>query len=96
MAENQAEATLAEQRRHYEQTLMRIGRRLEALGQLLVQDPARIVGKGFDFDARVTGERPVQIDLAELRKLFDSTASSNIGQLLAEYHAVVARGKPAS
>ena len=46
---------LFEDRRHYEQALMRAGRRLQSLGQLLEQDPKRLVGKGFDFDPTVTG-----------------------------------------
>lgn len=77
---------VADQRRQYEQRLVRIGRRLEALGQLLVQDPARVVGKGLGFDTSITGQRPVQIDMDELRALFDPTAADNIGQLLSLYH----------
>ena len=79
--------------RQYEQTLMRIGRRLEALGQLLVQDPARVVGKGAEFDSSVTGKRPVEIDLNDLKQLFDAAEPKNIGQLLSEYHAALARTK---
>jgi hypothetical protein len=79
--------------RQYEQTLTRIGRRLEALGQLLVQDPARVVGKGLGSDPTVTGQRPVEIDMNELRQLFDPAEPKNIGQLLSEYHAALARAK---
>jgi hypothetical protein len=92
-AESGNEASLADERRRYEQQLMRIGRRLEAIGQLLVQDPSRMVGKGFDFDQSVTGSRPVQIEMAELRDVFDQSADGNVGTLLAEYHAVLARQK---
>ena len=82
-----------EERRRYEQTLMRIGRRLEALGQLLVQDPARVIGKGFSADPGVTGQRPIEIDMDELRGLFDRAQADNIGQLLSAYHSTVAEGR---
>ena len=93
MSESGQQASLSDERRRYEQQLMRIGRRLEAIGQLLVQDPARMVGRGFDFDSAVTGERPVQIEMVELRDLFDQATDGNVGKLLAEYHAVLARQK---
>jgi hypothetical protein len=92
-AESGGEASLADERRRYEQQLMRIGRRLEAIGQLLVQDPSRMVGKGLDFDASVTGPRPVQIEMDELRDVFDHGAEGNVGRLLAEYHAILAKQK---
>lgn len=92
-SESGQEPSLADERRRYEQQLMRIGRRLEALGQLLVQDPSRMIGKGFDFDESVTGGRPVQIEMAELRDVFDQGTDSNVGKLLAEYHAVLAKQK---
>ena len=93
MSESGQQSSLSDERRRYEQQLMRIGRRLEAIGQLLVQDPSRMVAKGFDFDASVTGSRPVQIEMGELRDLFDDTAAGNVGKLLVEYHAVLARQK---
>ena len=80
----------SEARRHYEQRLMRIGRRLQALGQLLEQDPTRLVGKGFEFDASVVGAHPVQIEMDELREVFDRSAEVNVGRLLAEYQALLA------
>ena len=83
------------QRRDCEQALMRIGRRLQALGQLLEQGPTRLVGKGFEFEALVTGPRPVQIEMDELRAVFDRQAPGNVGQLLAEYHAIIARERGA-
>lgn len=81
----------ADERRKYEQHLMRIGRRLQALGQLLEQDPTRLVGKGFDFDTSITGPRPVQIEMDELRAIFEPSAPDNVGQLLADYQALRAR-----
>jgi hypothetical protein len=74
---------------------MRIGRRLQALGQLLEQGPTRLVGKGFDFDASITGPRPVQIEMDELRAVFDRNSSGNVGRLLADYHAILAREREA-
>jgi hypothetical protein len=93
MAEQQG--LLFQDRRQYEQALMRIGRRLQSLGQLLEQDPQRVVGKGFEFDPQVTGPRPLQIDLAELRALFDAEAPDNVGRLLAEYQRLVAQERAA-
>jgi hypothetical protein len=93
MSESGEQPSLADERRRYEQQLMRIGRRLEAIGQLLVQDPSRMAGKGFTFDESITGSRPVQIELDELRSLFDQAADRNVGKLLLEYHAVLARQK---
>ena len=80
-------------RRQYEQALMRIGRRLQSTGQLLEQDPARLVAKGYDFDASVTGARPLLIDLDELRTFFDADSAQNVGRLLQEYQALLAREK---
>src|SRR5439155_16057653 len=91
MSESGQQPSLADERRRYEQQLMRIGRRLEAIGQLLVQDPSRMVGKGFDFDDSVTGPRPVQIEMEELKGLFDQTADGNVGKILTEYHLVLAK-----
>jgi hypothetical protein len=80
-----------DERERYEQMLMRIGRKLQSTGQLLEQAPARIVGKGFPIDPAVTGDRPVQIDLDELREWFDPDSPRNVGKLLREYHDVLAR-----
>lgn len=82
-----------EDRRQYEQALMRAGRRLQSLGQLLEQDPTRVVGKGFGFDPSVTGARPLQIEMDELRAMFDPSSPQNVGLLLAEYQSLVAREK---
>jgi hypothetical protein len=82
-------------RRAYEQALMRIGRRLQSTGQLLEQDPTRLIAKGFTFDESVTGARPLQIDLDELRGFFDLTAVQNVGKLLQEYQALLAQEKAA-
>jgi hypothetical protein len=83
-----------EDRRQYEQALMRAGRRLQSVGQLLEQDPTRVVGKGFEFDPAVTGPRPLQIDLEELRAMFDAQEAQNVGRLLAEYQQLIATEKP--
>jgi hypothetical protein len=82
-------------RRGYEQALMRIGRRLQSTGQLLEQDPTRLAAKGFAFDASVTGPRPLQIDLDELRGFFEPDSPANVGRLLQEYQALLAREKQA-
>lgn len=72
---------------------MRVGRRLQSIGQLLEQAPARIVAKGFPRDEAVTGARPVEIDLAELRALFEESAPENVGALLHEYQEVLAKAR---
>jgi hypothetical protein len=79
------------ERERYEQMLMRVGRKLQSTGQLLEQAPARIVGKGFASDPAVTGDRPVQIDLDELKEWFDAASPRNVGKLLQEYHDILAR-----
>lgn len=85
---------LFEERREYEQALMHMGRRLQALGQLLEQGPTRIVGKGFESDTSVTGAKPVQIEMDEMRDIFDRACAGNVGRMLAEYHALLARERP--
>ena len=79
----------------HEQALMRAGRRLQSLGQLLEQDPKRVVAKGFPIKAEVTGARPLEIDMNELRGLFDAQTSQNIGRLLAEYQQLIAQEQAA-
>ena len=86
-------ATDPERRREYEQTLMRIGRRMQALGQLFEQNPARLVAKGADADPEITGSHPIQIEMDDLRALFDTDTPGNVGQLLAEYHSLLGRLK---
>ncbi|MGH2491718.1 MAG: hypothetical protein ACRDF9_09425 [Candidatus Limnocylindria bacterium] len=90
---NNPHAEPTDERQRYEQRLMRIGRKLQSTGQLLEQAPARIVGKGFPVNPEITGERPVQIELDELRDFFDSKVGNNIGQLLHEYHELLSRLK---
>lgn len=85
--------TDSERRREYEQTLMRIGRRMQALGQLFEQNPARLVAKGVEPDLQITGSHPIQIEMDDLRALFDVNTPGNVGQLLAEYHALLGRLK---
>jgi hypothetical protein len=80
-------------RRHYEQALMRVGRRLQSLGQLLEQDPTRLAARGFTSDESVTGPRPLLIEMDELRGYFDPATAQNVGRLLSEYHALLAREK---
>ena len=82
-------------RRQYEQALMRAGRRLQSLGQLLEQDPTRVVGKGFPIKPEITGPRPLEVDLDDLRNLFDPATAQNIGRLLAEYQSLLASEKTA-
>jgi hypothetical protein len=81
---------LGERQRH-EQALMRIGRRLQSIGQLLDQAPAHIMAKGFTADDAVTGGKPVQIDLDEMRAIFDPASPKNVGSLLQEYHELLLR-----
>jgi hypothetical protein len=87
--------TDSERRREYEQALMRIGRRMQALGQLFEQNPAKLVAKGVEPDPQITGSHPVQIDMDELRALFDVDFPGNVRQLLTEYHALLGRLKGA-
>jgi hypothetical protein len=87
--------TDSERRREYEQALMRIGRRMQALGQLFEQNPARLVAKGVEPDPEITGSHPVQIEMDDLRAMFDVNAGGNVGQLLAQYHALLGRLKKA-
>jgi hypothetical protein len=91
--EDSAEATVFSEERQYEQALMRAGRRLQSLGQLLEQDPKRVVAKGFAIQAEISGARPLAIDLDELRALFDPQAPHNVGRLLAEYQQLLAKHK---
>jgi alkanesulfonate monooxygenase SsuD/methylene tetrahydromethanopterin reductase-like flavin-dependent oxidoreductase (luciferase family) len=90
MAAENSPSMAFQDRRQYEQALMRAGRRLQSLGQLLEQDPTRVVGKGFDFDPQITGPRPLQIEMDELRAMFDPQSPTNVGRLLAEYQSLVA------
>jgi hypothetical protein len=87
--------TVFSERRQYEQALMRAGRRLQSLGQLLEQDPTRVVGKGFPIKPEITGPRPLEVDLDHLRSLFDTQAPHNVGRLLAEYQDLLAAEKAA-
>jgi hypothetical protein len=75
----------------YEQTLMRMGRKLQSLGQLLEQAPSHLVAKGFPSDPAINGDRPVVIDMDELKALFDTTAERNVGITLREYHELLRR-----
>jgi len=70
--------------------LMRAGRRLQSIGQLLEQDPKRVVAKGFPIQESVSGARPLQVDLDELRGFFDPDSPQNVGRLLAEYQRLLA------
>jgi hypothetical protein len=79
------------ERERYEQALMRIGRKLQSIGQLLDQAPAHIVAKGYSADVSVTGGKPVQIDLDEMRALFDPTSPRCVGSLLQTYHELLLR-----
>ncbi len=81
------------ERERYEQTLMRVGRRLQSLGQLLEQAPAHLVGKGYAADPSVTGGRPVEIDLDELRELFDRASDRCVGTVLQRYHDLLLKLK---
>jgi hypothetical protein len=83
------------ERQRYEQTLMRTGRKLQSLGQLLEQAPAHLVAKGYPANDAVTGGRPVLIDLDEMRELFDPTSSKCVGDVLKQYHELLARLKQA-
>ena len=87
----EASAPAFTDRRQYEQALMRIGRRLQSTGQLLEQDPTRLVAKGYAIEESVTGARPLQIDLQELKGFFDEASAQNVGKLLQEYQALLAR-----
>ena len=78
-------------REKYEQSLMRIGRKLQSIGQLLDQAPAHIMAKGFAADDAVTGGRPVVIDLDEMRELFDPSSPRCVGAVLSQYHALLLR-----
>ncbi len=75
---------------------MRTGRKLQSLGQLLEQAPAHLVAKGFPSSEAVTGSRPAQIDLDELRELFDPGSAKCVGPLLQRYHELLAKEKEAS
>lgn len=70
---------------------MRVGRRLQSLGQLLEQAPWHLVVKGAPVDPEVHGNRPAEIDLDELRTLFDPMAPGNVATMLREYHDLLRR-----
>lgn len=92
-SDHQEKTTDSGQRREYEQTLMRIGRRMQALGQLFEQNPARLVATGVEPDPEITGSHPVRVEMDDMRAMFDVNAPGNVGQLLAEYHALLRRLK---
>jgi hypothetical protein len=79
-----------DERAKREQTLMRIGRKLQSLGQLLEQAPSHLVAKGYPSDPSINGNRPVLIDMDELRELFDAGSPTNVGELLHQYHDLLA------
>jgi len=81
----------AEDKAKYEQTLMRMGRKLQSLGQLLEQAPSHLVAKGFPTDPSINGNRPVIIDMDEMKALFDADAARNVGDTLREYHDLLRR-----
>ncbi len=90
MTASSGEGTAFTEKRQYEQALMRAGRRLQSLGQLLEQDPTRVVAKGYPVRTEVTGARPLEVDLDELRGFFDTSSAQNVGRLLAEYQGLLA------
>ena len=93
MTASGGEGTVSTEKRQYEQALMRVGRRLQSLGQLLEQDPHRVVAKGFPFKTEVSGQRPLEVDLEELRGFFDASSAQNVGRLLSEYQSLLAAEK---
>ena len=76
-------------RERHEQSLMRIGRKLQSLGQLLEQAPSHLVIKGDSADPAIAGPRPVQIDLDEMRDLFSPDSPRGVGQVLRSYHELL-------
>ena len=90
MTASSGEGTVFTEKRQYEQALMRAGRRLQSLGQLLEQDPTRVVAKGYPIKPEITGARPLEVDLDELRGFFDPDSAHNVGRLLAEYQSLLA------
>jgi hypothetical protein len=87
----------AAERTRQEQALMRVGRKLQSLGQLLEQAPSHLIPKGDTPDPEVNGNRPAVVEMEELRTLFDAGAPHNVAELLREYHALMKRlRKPGS
>jgi hypothetical protein len=76
-------------RERHEQSLMRIGRKLQSLGQLLDQAPSHLVIKGDSADPAIAGPRPVQIDLDEMRDLFSPDSPHGVAQVLRSYHELL-------
>lgn len=70
---------------------MRVGRKLQSMGQLLEQAPSHLVAKGFPTDPSITGPRPLVIDMDEMRALFDPSSAKNVGEMLREYHELLQR-----
>jgi hypothetical protein len=81
----------ADEKARYEQTLMRMGRKLQSLGQLLEQAPSHLVAKGFPSDPEINGNRPVIIDMDEMKALFDTASTKNVADTLREYHDLLRR-----
>jgi hypothetical protein len=81
----------ADEKARYEQTLMRMGRKLQSLGQLLEQAPSHLVAKGFPSDPAINGNRPVIIDMDEMKALFDTASTKNVADTLREYHDLLRR-----
>ncbi len=70
---------------------MRVGRRLQSLGQLLEQAPSHLVARGEVADPEINGNRPAVVEMDELRALFDPSAPQNVGALLRAYHDLLRR-----
>lgn len=70
---------------------MRVGRKLQSLGQLLEQAPSHLIAKGQAVDPDINGSRPAVIEMDELRALFDASSPQNVGDMLRAYHDLLRR-----
>jgi len=69
-----------------EQQIRRIGRRLQAVGQLLDQNPRRLIPP--DCEGATAGPSGLLLDVAELHALLDPSNPNGVSQLLCRYHSL--------
>jgi hypothetical protein len=73
-----------------ERQLRRIGRRLQAVGQLLDQNPRKLITPDCENAPTGSRSRALLLDVTELRGFFDPSNPDGVSQLLCRYHTLTA------